>query len=329
MKYALLIGINYTGTVNELYGCINDVNNIYAFLQSSLNYNLFITMTDNTKIKPTKANILSAFNLLIQTVKPGDEVWVHYSGHGYLLRDNNRDEESGFDSCICPIDFQRSGFITDDIIRTNLALRIPKGATLYIVLDACHSGTGCDLRYKYDDSSYLINKNKPIPDKYIPSEWALVQTSYEFKNYIKTQGNVYCISGCQDHQTSADAYIGGAYAGALTSILLSSLNTNSLQTYKWKHLLKDICCGEKINRYSQRTAITSGAPLNLDSNVFSNQSTSNNQLAKKDIIQSSLQQQTQNTRHLKNILNNLHSSSLVRIRSNKIRLNMGNIINKN
>lgn len=329
MKYALLIGINYTGTVNELYGCINDVNNIYAFLQSSLNYTLFITMTDNTKIKPTKANILSAFNLLIQTVKPGDEVWVHYSGHGYLLRDKNKDEESGLDSCICPIDFQRSGFITDDIIRTNLALRIPKGATLYIVLDACHSGTGCDLRYKYDDSSYLINKNKPIPDKYIPSEWALVQTSYEFKNYIKTQGNVYCISGCQDHQTSADAYIGGAYAGALTSILLSSLNTNSLQTYKWKHLLKDICCGEKINRYSQRTAITSGAPLNLDSNVFSNQSTSNNQLAKKDIIQSSLQQQTQNTRHLKNILNNLHSSSLVRIRSNKIRLNMGNIINKN
>jgi len=286
-------------------------------------------MTDNTKIKPTKANILSAFNLLIQTVKPGDEVWVHYSGHGYLLRDKNKDEESGLDSCICPIDFQRSGFITDDIIRTNLALRIPKGATLYIVLDACHSGTGCDLRYKYDDSSYLINKNKPIPDKYIPSEWALVQTSYEFKNYIKTQGNVYCISGCQDHQTSADAYIGGAYAGALTSILLSSLNTNSLQTYKWKHLLKDICCGEKINRYSQRTAITSGGPLNLDSNVFSNQSTSNNQLAKKDIIQSSLQQQTQNTRHLKNILNNLHSSSLVRIRSNKIRLNMGNIINKN
>ena len=329
MKYALLIGINYTGTVNELYGCINDVNNIYAFLKSSLNYNLFITMTDNTKIKPTKANILSAFNLLIQTVKPGDEVWVHYSGHGYLLRDNNRDEESGFDSCICPIDFQRSGFITDDIIRTNLALRIPKGATLYIVLDACHSGTGCDLRYKYDDSSYLINKNKPIPDKYIPSEWALVQTSYEFKNYIKTQGNVYCISGCQDHQTSADAYIGGAYAGALTSILLSSLNTNSLQTYKWKHLLKDICCGEKINRYSQRTAITSGGPLNLDSNVFSNQSTSNNQLAKKDIIQSSLQQQTQNTRHLKNILTNFQSHSSVGIRSNKIRLNMGNIINKN
>jgi len=329
MKYALLIGINYTGTVNELYGCINDVNNIYAFLQSSLNYTLFITMTDNTKIKPTKANILSAFNLLIQTVKPGDEVWVHYSGHGYLLRDNNRDEESGFDSCICPIDFQRSGFITDDIIRTNLALRIPKGATLYIVLDACHSGTGCDLRYKYDDSSYLINKNKPLPDNYVPLDWALVQTSYEFKSYTKTQGDVYCISGCQDNQTSADAYIGGAYAGALTSILLSSLKANPLQTYKWKHLLKDICCGEKINRYSQRTAITSGGPLNLDSNVFSNHVISNNQPVKKEIIQSS---SIQSPRHLKNILTKFQTkfqlSSLVGIRTNKIRLNMSNSIHR-
>ena len=326
MKYALLIGINYTGTVNQLNGCINDVNNIHAFLKSSQNYNIFITMTDNTKIKPTKANILSAFNQIIKIVKPGDEIWLHYSGHGSLTRDTNRDEESGFDSCICPIDFQRAGFITDDIIRTNLALRIPKGAILYIVLDACHSGTGCDLRYKYDDSSYFIDKNKQMPDKYVPSEWALVQSSYEFKSYSKTQGEVYCISGCQDNQTSADAYIGGAYAGALTSILLSALKTNPLQTYKWKHLLKDICCGEKINKFSQRTAITSGLPLNLDSSVFRNKVVSNSQPAKKDITQLSSQQQIHNTRHLKNILTNLQSFNTLRLRSNKIKLNMTNII---
>jgi hypothetical protein len=327
MKYALLIGINYVGTVNELNGCINDINNIGEFLKSSRNYTLFITMTDNTQIKPTKANILAAFNILIQTVKPGDEVWVHYSGHGALMRDTNRDEESGFDSCICPIDFKKSGFITDDIIRSNLALRIPKGVTLYIVLDACHSGTGCDLRYKYDDSSYLINKNKVMPNNYVQSDWALVQTSYELKNYSKTQGNIYCISGCQDEQTSADAYINGAYAGALTSILLSSLKANPLQTYKWKHLLKDICCGEKINRYLQRTSITSGGPLNLENNVFSTTPVvSTNLGAKKDIIQPPSNPQSF---HLKNMLTNLQTSCSVKvISSNKIRLNIANSIHK-
>jgi len=319
MKYALLIGINYIGTNSELYGCINDINNIGAFLKSSRNYTLFIIMTDNTKIKPTKANILAAFNMLIQKVKPGDEVWVQYSGHGTLIRDNNRDEESGYDSCICPIDFQKSGFISDDIIRTNLVLKIPKGATLYMVLDACHSGTGCDLRYKYDDSSYFINKNNPMPNKYVPSDWALVQTSYELKKYGKTQGNVYCISGCQDNQTSADAYdTTGQAAGALTFILLSALRSNPLQTYKWKHLLKDICCGEKINGFSQRTAITSGGPLNLDNTVFNTEVISTNQSVKKDMVQSSSKRQTI---QLKNMLTNLQSSSLVKVQSNKIRLN--------
>ena len=327
MKYALLIGINYVGTQNELNGCINDVNNIGEFLKSSRNYTLFITMTDNTQIKPTKANILAAFNILIRTVKPGDEVWVHYSGHGTLMRDTNRDEESGFDSCICPIDFKKSGFITDDIIRSNLALKMPKGSTLYIVLDACHSGTGCDLRYKYDDSSYLINKNKEMPNNYVQSDWALVQTSYELKNYSKTQGNIYCISGCQDNQTSADAYINRAYAGALTSILLSSLKANPLQTYKWKHLLKDICCGEKINGFSQRTSITSGGPLNLENSVFTTTPVvSSNPVTKKDIIQSSSNSQSL---HLKNMLTNLQTSCSVKvISSNKIRLNIANSIHK-
>ena len=310
MKYALLIGINYVGTANELNGCINDINNMSTFLRSARNYTRFIIMTDNTKIKPTKANILSAFNVLLKTVKPGDELWVHYSGHGVLTRDNNRDEESGFDSCICPLDFQRSGFITDDTIRTNLALKVPKGVTLYIVLDACHSGTGCDLRYKYDDSSYLINKNSPLPTNYIHTDWALVQTSYEFKKYGKTLGDVYCISGCQDNQTSADAYVSsGQYAGALTFILLSSLRANPLQTYKWKHLLKDICCGEKINGFDQRTAITSGAPLNLDGCVFNTPVLSTSQQTKKEIAVQSSTRNIKRAHHLKNILNNLQPSN--------------------
>ena len=162
----------------------------------------------------------------------------------------------------------RSGYITDDIIRNNLAALVPKGVRLYIVLDACHSGTGCDLRYKYDDSSYLTNKLTTLPAKYITTDWSLQQTSYEFKRYNKTTGEVFCISGCQDTQKSIDAYIEGQFTGALTHILLTCLRNNSLTTYKWKHLLKDVCCGEKVLRFTQRTAITSGNPLNLENTVF-------------------------------------------------------------
>ena len=270
MKHALLVGINYIGTQYELRGCINDINNMGAYLQDVRGYSssTIIWMSDVAARKPTRANILAGFKELLQGVRAGDELWFHYSGHGALQSDTNGDEESRMDSCICPIDFDRSGFITDDVIRSALAALVPAGARLYVVLDACHSGTGCDLRYKYDDSSYLLNNAAHLPAAYDPNAWALRQTSYEYKNYAKTAGEVFCISGCQDSQTSEDAFLGGKPAGALTFCLLQALKANNLATYKWKHLLKDVCCGERIGQFTQRTSITTGMPLNLENVVF-------------------------------------------------------------
>ena len=268
MRKALLVGINYTGTPYRLFGCINDVVNMGSYLQKVRKYNSFIIMTDTTTIKPTRSNILAGFKALLQGAKSGDELWFHFSGHGSLVNDASRDEESGQDSCICPIDVARAGFISDDVIRSNLAALVPKGVRLYMVLDACHSGTGCDLRYKYDDASYLTSRLTTLPEKYVPNDWSLQQTNYEFKRYDKTAGEVFCISGCQDEQTSADAFLGGQASGVVTYLLLNCLNNNSESTYKWKHLLKDICCGEKVNRFTQRTALTSGNALNLEDTVF-------------------------------------------------------------
>jgi hypothetical protein len=155
-----------------------------------------------------------------------------------------------------------------------LVQRVPRGVKLYVVLDACHSGTGCDLRHKYDDSSYLTNQIRnanPLTLTYVPSDWSLRQTSYEFPKYHRTAGEVYCISGCQDNQESGDTYIESdkMYGGVLTSTMLSLLKSNDLKTYKWKDLLKDVCCSKKVNGYAQRTALTSGNPLNMEGAVFS------------------------------------------------------------
>ena len=277
VKYAFLIGINYRKTADELYGCINDVNNMKNFLQSKLGYtnSNIVTLTDDTSVKPTRKNILKGIADLVKNLKSGDEAWVHFSGHGVLVRDYSGDEESGHDSCFAPIDYNISGFISDDVIRSNLVQRVPRGVKLYVVLDACHSGTGCDLRHKYDDSSYLttnqIQTANPLTLTYVPLEWSLRQTSYEFPKYHRTAGEVYCISGCQDNQESGDTYIESdkMYGGVLTSTMLSLLKSNDLKTYKWKDLLKDVCCSEKVNGYAQRTALTSGNPLNMEGAVFS------------------------------------------------------------
>jgi hypothetical protein len=135
MKRALLVGINYIGTSSELRGCINDINNMVSYLQTVRAYASCIVLSDVAPRKPTRANILEAFKDLLQGVRAGDELWFHYSGHGSLQRDNNGDEESGADSCICPLDYRQAGLITDDVVRSELAALVPAGARLYMVLD--------------------------------------------------------------------------------------------------------------------------------------------------------------------------------------------------
>ena len=268
VKYALLIGINYNRTEFQLQGCINDINNMRNFLQNSLGYTRFITLTDDTPYKPTRKNILAAFNILLGSLKSGDEAFISYSGHGSRVADYNRDEVSGADSVIVPVDFQAAGFISDDLIRISVAQRVPKGVKMYVVLDACNSGTACDLRYKVDDSSTYTTTS--LPTTYIPSEWTRIQTTYEFTNYKETLGEVYGISGCQDEQTSEDAYIESeqTFNGALTYILLSILKSSDLKTLKWNELLEAVCCNERIKGYTQRTSITSGRKINMESPVF-------------------------------------------------------------
>lgn len=274
VKYGLLIGINYrNNTESELYGCINDVNNVKLFLESKMGYTKFVILTDDAtkrSLRPTKSNILRAIRSLVLILKPYDEVWFHYSGHGILEYDRSGDEESGLDCAIAPIDYDVEGFINDDTLRSNLVEKIPNKARLYIILDACSSGTGCDLRYKYDDSSYIINENAKS-STYISSEWFLNQKSYEFEKYPKTKGDVFSISGCQDDQYSADTFIESeqTYGGVLTHTMLSLFKSNDLKTYMWKNLLKDICCTVKMNGYDQVPALTSGKSLDMESKVFS------------------------------------------------------------
>jgi len=76
MKRALLVGINYIGTNAALRGCINDIDNVAAYLQSARGYSSAscIVLSDVAARKPTRANILAAFGELLQGVRAGDEL---------------------------------------------------------------------------------------------------------------------------------------------------------------------------------------------------------------------------------------------------------------
>jgi hypothetical protein len=81
--------------------------------------------------------------------KPGDVAYCHYSGHGGKLRDDNNDEEDGYDETLVPLDFKNAGQIRDDDLLDTLVVRMPKGVFVTAVMDCCHSGTVFDLPYNF------------------------------------------------------------------------------------------------------------------------------------------------------------------------------------
>jgi metacaspase-1 len=82
-KRAVLIGINYVGQRGQLSGCHNDAKNIKDYLENALGFrdqDMLVLLDDGTHHAPTRQNILNAFKRVAEYSKPGDVVFIHYSG---------------------------------------------------------------------------------------------------------------------------------------------------------------------------------------------------------------------------------------------------------
>ncbi len=251
LKKALLIGINYLDSPeNALAGCINDVKNIRAqILKYNPGFNGFRILTDdspNVNLKPTRKNILAMIAWLVKDLKAGDSVYFHYSGHGGLVQDKNGDEKSGFDSCIYPCNAGVIEEITDDELRANLVDKLPAGCKCFAILDACHSGSGMDLRYMFQ----------------APKVGTIVMQ--QNNKYKKPAGSTLFLSGCRDNQTSADTVNSqNIPSGALTNALISVWNTYG-QSIKFKHLLWDVRQELQKGGYTQIPQLSSSLPININ-----------------------------------------------------------------
>lgn len=244
-KKALLIGINYINTPNELSGCIDDTNRMKILL-SSYGFNDFKILTDLTDCKPTKTNILNELKNLIISAKTGDVLFFYYSGHGSYTYDTNRDETDGKDEMLISSDLQG---VLDDEIKSILQTYLSREKTIVGLFDSCHSGTILDLKYNYLDSDPLMD------DKYS-----------ENNNASECQGNVIMISGCMDSQTSAEALIQNKPQGAMTWSFIDSLNKRP--NCSWRELLKTMRETLKTNGFSQIPQLSTDSFYDIDNKVF-------------------------------------------------------------
>jgi len=151
VRRAVMIGINYVGdNPGELSGCWNDVLNMKKYIMDVHGFkeeNITILMDDGENAEPTYENIINAYQTVVAESEEGDAVFLHYSGHGTKLRDDNGDEADGYDEALVPRDYQSSGMIRDDDLYDILIKALPMGVHMVSLMDCCHSGTILDLPY--------------------------------------------------------------------------------------------------------------------------------------------------------------------------------------
>jgi len=232
-KKALLIGINrYKIPGADLRGCVNDVKNLREVLTEFYGFK-GPDITVLTDFAATKAAMQAAIRKLVAGGRPGDVLLLHYSGHGANVPDKNGDEADQRDEILCPTDLDWKSPLTDDWLRKTLD-RLRKGVHLTVIMDCCHSGTNTRVFRPPDAES--------IP-RYLPNPWDIMaeESGRKLRGKVarqlrtssragrRTSDVVHAdvpellLTGCRDTQTSADAFIGGSYNGALTYCLVQAL----------------------------------------------------------------------------------------------------------
>eukprot|EP01103_Thecamoeba_quadrilineata_P003924 TRINITY_DN13659_c0_g1_i1.p1 TRINITY_DN13659_c0_g1~~TRINITY_DN13659_c0_g1_i1.p1 ORF type:complete len:357 (-),score=64.43 TRINITY_DN13659_c0_g1_i1:80-1150(-) len=259
-RKALLIGINYFRTRAELKGCINDVKNVKTFLLKNGFVDSPTTMVmltdDNPSRQPTRKNIEAACQWLVSDAVPGDSLFVHYSGHGGQQADEDGDEADGYDETILPLDFEKSGMITDDELHELIVRPLKKGVQMTCIFDSCHSGSVLDLPFMYKSSGQYHDNGwdkqlltRTIMDaglkilkgdraggimglaKGLYGGYKAKNSGSKNKTAKASEADVLMIAGCRDDQTSADASISGQATGAMSYSFIMTMTQNPHPTY--------------------------------------------------------------------------------------------------
>ncbi|CCK68019.1 Ca(2+)-dependent cysteine protease MCA1 KNAG_0A03330 [Huiozyma naganishii CBS 8797] len=292
-RKALIIGINYIGSKNQLRGCINDAHNIFDFLTSRYGYSRddIVMLTDdqqNMVCVPTRANMIRAMNWLVKDARPNDSLFFHYSGHGGLTKDLDGDEESGFDSVIYPVDFESAGQIIDDEMHDIMVRPLSQGVRLTALFDSCHSGSVLDLPYTYSTKGVVKEPNmwKNVGSGGLQAAMAyasgnrtaLFSSLGSIASTVKgsvgnnvdrdrvrqikfSQADVIMFSGSKDDQTSADAVEDGKNIGAMSWAFIRALSNQPQQSYL--SLLQNMR-QELITKYSQKPQLSASHPIDVN-----------------------------------------------------------------
>ena len=236
--HALLIGVSdYESGHTPPYlfpnlHCASDVEHLRDVLVTK--YKLRYDKNDSSKSdivlleshdETTVKSITNALDKLVAQTHPGDIVFVHYSGHGSEVYDD--DAPQGVDQAIVPSDYSldQSNEISNKQIRAFInEIMKPehKPASLLLSFDCCHSGVmdrGLGMARGKGLSDYLSFMKQNYPNVVIPH-----RHSAEGNPGTSQTVGFAVLSACENDQCAMedDSGDGGRFSIALAEALKES-----------------------------------------------------------------------------------------------------------
>jgi Caspase domain/Domain of unknown function (DUF4384) len=247
---ALIVGVEKyrDPLVPPTPGCEADARSMEQFISSVYQISEVKVLINE---EATAANIEHWFrSWLVAGTRPGDRVFFFYAGHGSQIADNNGDEnkDDGKDETLAPYDVNpRTGAntIRDDLF-DELIARL-SGRRAVLVFDSCHSGTITRGIPKLKEFARGGARYLPTPEQFAQLEstrsldpggegYALksktggsrdlvAEDEFIEPNRFSAMGGLVIISAAGDREQAYPLMVNGAYRGALTFLLIESLQS--------------------------------------------------------------------------------------------------------
>lgn len=250
-KRALLVGISDYGNAMEdpnKWANISGANDV--LLLSPLFSEQGYTVTSLVDSQATHAGITKALSELAKESKKGDLVYIHFSMHGQPFEDLNGDEDDGWDEALIPVDAQMlysegvydgKNHLLDDELEVyfnDIRSKIGSEGHLYVILDACHSGTasrGDDDHIRGTREGFTRSGKDYTPDR--------TQETNDYFTVASTKGQspITFIEACRSYQVNREVrdVETNTWYGSLSFYIAQSMKDNkAVGSDEWIEAIK-------------------------------------------------------------------------------------------
>jgi hypothetical protein len=287
--YALLIGIDHYNP-NRLYknlrGAVRDINLVEAFLKETLKVpaerirKLISPNREATALpmgasdpdqEPTYENIVTAFKALTDSIQPGEQLYIHYSGHGGRATTVYPFKQEPNDEGLVPMDIGDAAegrYLRDVEMTTLLKGMTDKGIIVTLVLDSCHSGgstRGLDAEIRsagQTDVAQRTSQSLVADPKELEQNWLDVTRNSPLGAAGLPQARDYVLlAACRPNEYAYEYAVNGGSErhGALTYWMIDTLTSVATSgqplTYK---LLHDRINAQVQSRFAQQIPMIVG-----------------------------------------------------------------------